>query len=228
MLYIGYYRKSPGGNKTDEQLRGSLGIAAQQAAVRAYANGSLLAEYEDMISGEDNNRPELLAALEHAKTAGATLLIAKLDRLSRNMTFISTLIDRGVPFLAVDMPGADELTTHIVGAFAHSERKRIGKRVKDGLIQYVAREREIDPNFKFGKNKHGEYNLTQAARDKGVRVRKEKAASNHNTKPATLTARTLREAGKTLQDIADLLNKNGFKTATGKLFTPTQVSRLIR
>lgn len=129
--FIAYYRVS-----TDKQGASGLGMEAQRAAVKAFIGRSdkLLAEYKEIESGKQHdNRPQLLAALTECKKRKATLVIAKLDRLSRNVKFISTLMDGDVDLVCCDMPQATRLTLHIMAAMAEHEREMISTRTKAAL-----------------------------------------------------------------------------------------------
>lgn len=128
---ITYYRVSTG-----KQSESGLGLKAQEKAVRDYARANqyqLKREYIEVESGKNNARPLLLKALESCKRDKATLLIAKLDRLGRNVAFISRLIESGVDFKAVDNPYAGKLIVHIMAAFAEHERDQISERTKAAL-----------------------------------------------------------------------------------------------
>jgi DNA invertase Pin-like site-specific DNA recombinase len=133
--FISYLRVS-----TDKQGRSGLGVAAQRQAVATrVAGGRLLAEYLEIESGRKNDRPQLAAALAHARATGATLIIAKLDRLSRSVYFISSLMAAGVDFLACDLPMADKLTIHVLAAVAEHEREMISARTKAAMAAAKAR-----------------------------------------------------------------------------------------
>jgi DNA invertase Pin-like site-specific DNA recombinase len=133
--FISYLRVS-----TDKQGRSGLGVAAQrQAVATCVAGGRLLAEYLEIESGRKNDRPQLAAALAHARATGATLIIAKLDRLSRSVYFISSLMAAGVDFLACDLPMADKLTIHVLAAVAEHEREMISARTKAAMAAAKAR-----------------------------------------------------------------------------------------
>lgn len=128
---IAYYRVS-----TDRQGKSGLGLEAQAEAVQNYvsANGYQLAgAFTEIESGRKNNRPQLLAALNECKRIKAILIIAKLDRLGRNVAFIANLMESRVQFVAVDNPHATDLVLHITAAFAQFEREQISKRVKEAL-----------------------------------------------------------------------------------------------
>jgi DNA invertase Pin-like site-specific DNA recombinase len=139
--FIAYYRVS-----TARQGQSGLGLEAQQDAVKAFLNGGdweLLSEFKEVETGKGADalakRPQLRAALEAARKQGATLIIAKLDRLARNVHFVSGLMESRVRFVACDMPEANELTIHIMAAFAEHEAKRISQRTKDALAVAKAR-----------------------------------------------------------------------------------------
>ena len=116
--YVGYYRVS-----TDRQGRSGLGLEAQRAAVAGYLDGgsTLLDAFTEVESGRRNDRPELAKALDLCRRKKATLVIAKLDRLARNVAFIANLMDADVDVVAVDMPEANRFTLHIMAAMAEHE-----------------------------------------------------------------------------------------------------------
>ena len=135
--FVAYYRVS-----TERQGSSGLGFEAQQKAVRDYLNGGaweLVAEHVEIESGKRADRPELAKALEACKRHKARLVIAKLDRLSRNLAFIATLMEAGVEFLAVDNPHANKLTVHILAAVAQHEREMISERTTAALQAAKAR-----------------------------------------------------------------------------------------
>src|SRR5690348_9925056 len=129
-VFIAYYRVS-----TDRQGRSGLGLDAQRATVRQYiGSGQLAGEYTEVESGSGHdNRPQLRAALEECRRRRAVLLIASLDRLARNVHFISGLMESAVPFVAADMPTASAFEIHIRAAMAEEERRKISRRTKDAL-----------------------------------------------------------------------------------------------
>lgn len=135
--YIAYYRVS-----TDRQGRSGLGLEAQRAAVAAHLNGGaweLVAEYTEVESGKRDDRPELAEALRHCRRAKATLIIAKLDRLGRNVAFIASLMESKVDFVCCDNPHANRLMLHMLAAFAEHEREQISQRTKAALAAAKAR-----------------------------------------------------------------------------------------
>jgi DNA invertase Pin-like site-specific DNA recombinase len=135
--FIAYYRVS-----TDRQGRSGLGLDGQREAVRTYLNGgawSLVDEFTEIESGKRNDRPELAKALSACRRMGTMLVIAKLDRLARNVAFVSNLMEAGVEFTAVDFPNANRLTIHILAAVAEHEREMISQRTKTALAIAKAR-----------------------------------------------------------------------------------------
>ena len=147
---VAYYRVS-----TAQQGASGLGLDAQRAAVATWtaANGAeVLAGYTEVESGKRSDRLELIKSLAHAKRSRATLVIAKLDRLSRNVHFLSGLMESGVDFIACDNPHANKLTIHILAAVAEDEAKRISERTRAALAAYKAnryvskRIRDMYPN----------------------------------------------------------------------------------
>ena len=148
---IAYYRVS-----TDQQGKSGLGLEAQQEAVRLFAERGgyqVVTHYTEIESGKKNKRLQLLAALDQCRKKKATLIIAKLDRLGRNVAFIANLMESRVQFKAVDNPHADELMIHLLAAFAQHERKQISTRTKDALQAAIRR------GVKLGK--HGKEVLSR-------------------------------------------------------------------
>jgi DNA invertase Pin-like site-specific DNA recombinase len=152
--FIAYYRVS-----TEQQGRSGLGLEAQQKAVTDYLNGgnwSVIAEFTEVETGKRNDRPELERALGACRKQKAKLVIAKLDRLSRNLAFIAALMDSGIEFIGVDNPHANRLTLHILAAVAQHEREMIAARTKAALQASKAR------GTRLGRN--GAENLAPAYR----------------------------------------------------------------
>ncbi len=212
--YIAYYRVS-----TKGQEQSGLGLEAQKRVVESYVKnkGSILHEFTDIESGKNDTRKELAKAIILANQKGATLLIAKLDRLSRNLTFISSLMDSGVKFLCCDLPEANEFTIHIFAALAQQERKMISQRTKAAL---EAKKRR---GAKLGAPHH----LTYEDRVKGGKVKHEVAMEKRSNKQAAKIILRLRKEGLTLAAIAAELNLDGYQTSMGKSFTPMSVKRLF-
>ena len=212
MKYIPYYRVS-----TVRQGQSGLGLEAQKQSVLSFVGtNDIVAEFTDIESGKSDTRPELLKAIQLSKDTGATLLVAKLDRLSRNLTFISILQDTKVDFVAVDMPTADRFTISIFASLAQWERDKISERTKSALKALK------DRGVKLGTPA----NLDVDARKKGNLKRKEQALSNGNNQKARMLIKLLSDNGKSLREIADTLNSSGFVTSTGKDFKRETVRRL--
>src|SRR4051812_15854906 len=134
---VAYYRVS-----TKGQGDSGLGLEGQTSAVGAFAKGrgaEIIRAYTEVETGKRADRPELIKALAHAKRSKATLVIAKLDRLSRNVAFMANLMESGVDFTACDNPHANRLTIHILAAVAENEAKMISERTKAALTAYKAR-----------------------------------------------------------------------------------------
>jgi len=131
--FVSYFRVS-----TDKQGRSGLGLEAQASAVAAYVDqrrGRVVESFTEVESGKRNDRPQLQKAIKYAKLQGATLLVAKLDRLSRSSTFINLLMDSQSRFVCADMPEANELTVRIMAAMAEHERKMISERTRAALAE---------------------------------------------------------------------------------------------
>lgn len=134
MNYVAYYRVS-----TDRQGQSGLGLEAQRAAVETFAKGEIVAEFTEVESGRKSDRAQLAAALAAAKKAKATLVIAKLDRLARNVHFVSGLLESGVPFVCADSPEADRTWLQMSAVFAEWEARKISERTKVALAAAKAR-----------------------------------------------------------------------------------------
>jgi len=211
--FIGYYRVS-----TQKQGVSGLGLDSQKSAVHSFiGKRSLIAEFKDIESGKNDFRPELLKAIQKTKETGSTLVIAKLDRLSRNLNFITLLQNEKVKFVCCDLPDANELTINIIGAMAQSERKLISERTKSALVQLKKR------GVKLGSPE----NLTKEARLKGSMKMIEKSRKNDNNIKARKVIHLLKSNGMTLREIANELNESGFKTSKGLSFKAEQVRRLF-
>lgn len=192
MKYVAYYRVS-----TQKQGQSGLGLEAQRMAVKSSlrADDELIAEYTEVESGRLHERPQLDLAMRHAKRAKAKLIIAKLDRLSRNVRFLAQLMEEGVPLAFCDMPDANEFTIHIMAAVAQNEAKQISQRTKDALAAAKAR------GVKLG----GPVSISDEARAKGVEVAQRNAAYLWNKISqdfwdGSRECRTLKELGKFLED----------------------------
>jgi DNA invertase Pin-like site-specific DNA recombinase len=216
---VAYYRVS-----TDGQRRSGLGLAAQKEAVAALCTSrgwTILAEFTEIESGKRNNRPELTAALHRAKVTGAILVVAKLDRLSRNMAFLSALQESGARFIAADMPEANELTVHIMAAVAQAERKAIAKRTREALAAAKARGTRLgNPNGAAALRKAGKGN---GAAVEAVRVNAAERATDY----APVIANIRASGALSLPAIARELNERGIVTPRGGRWHPSSVRNLL-
>jgi DNA invertase Pin-like site-specific DNA recombinase len=206
--FVAYYRVS-----TAKQGQSGLGLEAQKTAVETFLNGgkwSVVGEFVEVESGKRKNRPQLNAALALCKKQKATLVIAKLDRLARNLHFISGLMESRIEFLAVDNPTANRLTVQILAAVAEDEARAISARTTAALASAKARGVVLGKHgAKLGKANH-----------------KEAVKRAHDL---TGTIQALRAEGvETVRDVAAALNARGIATPQGKLWHSTSVHRLLK
>lgn len=214
-MHVAYYRVS-----TIKQGKSGLGLEAQRAAVVAHV-GSPLAEYVEVESGKRNDRPQLQAALDYARLTGATLVVAKLDRLSRNAAFLNTLLDSGQSIVFADMPHADRLTIGLMAQLAQWEREAISKRTKEALGAAKARGRVL------GGDRGNLPCSGVLGRQRSIESRKATAGSRRALLMPHVDA--ARAAGATsMQGIADYLNGLHIKTARGGVWYPASVQRLLK
>lgn len=223
--YVAYIRVS-----TTKQ---ELGLESQLTIINNYINKDdvLLELYTEKESGRNNNRIELGRAIEYTKHNDAILLIAKLDRLSRNVMFISTLMDSKVNFKACDIPTADNFTIHIFAALAEREVGMIRERTKNALSVIKANiERNGHHISKKGNliTSLGKNELKKEYWEMGQLAIKEKRLQNQNLKKARAFASVLKENGMNYVQITKLLNDNGFKSSTGKEYKHTSTVRLFK
>jgi DNA invertase Pin-like site-specific DNA recombinase len=222
---IAYYRVS-----TKAQGESGLGLEAQEAAVKAHAKQSganIRAAYVEVESGKLADRPELARALAHARRSKATLVVAKLDRLARNVAFLSALMDSSVPFVACDNPHANRLTLHILAAVAEAEARAISERTKAALAAAKARGKLLGsarPGHWEGREQTRLAGL-EKARAVAIGVRQAKAKDAYADLVPVLT--DLRGEGLSLAAIADRLNAEGHTTRRGRPWNPMQVSRVL-
>lgn len=210
--FVAYYRVS-----TDRQGQSGLGLEAQQKAVMDYLNGGawdLMGEFVEVESGKRADRPELARALEACRRHKAKLVIAKLDRLSRNLAFIATLMDSGVEFVAVDNPHANKLTIHILAAIAEHEREAISERTKAALAAAKARGKRL-----------GTPDTKGAVKRMHAALKANTARFAANVMPII---REIQAAGHISQNaIANQLNARKVATARGGKWTHVQVRQIL-
>lgn len=212
MKFVSYYRVS-----TDKQGLQGNGIEAQKQSVARYLASlecELIGSFEEVESGANNKRPQLTAAIQLARSKKAVLVIAKLDRLTRNAAFLLQLQDSGVDFVACDMPNADKLSVGIIALLAQRERQLISERTKAGLA--VAKQRGVALG-----NPNPDSSLRKAVKA-NIRRKREFAATAINS------IREIQSTGvDTLARIADCMNKRGEKTPRGGTWTATAVKRIL-
>lgn len=206
--FVSYIRVS-----TTEQGKSGLGLDAQRQAVNEYLareSGRLLCEFVEVESGSRNDRTQLNDAIELCKRKKATLLIAKLDRLARNVAFISTLMESGLDFLAADNPHANKLMIHMLAAFAEHERDQIRARTKAALAAAKARGVVLG---RYGREVLSKMNHAKAVERAG------------DLAPVIIELRT---RGLTVQQITEVMNQRRIPTVRGKRWHPATVHSLIR
>ena len=216
--FVAYYRVS-----TSRQGRSGLGLDAQKHAVETYLkseNGNLIDTFVEIESGKKNDRPKLEAAMAMCRVHNATLIIAKLDRLARNVEFIARLMNSRVEFIATDMPQANRLTVHIMAAMAEHEREMISARTKAALVQ--AKKRGV----KLG----GDRGNIQLHAKKGA-ARSATARSSLANERAIdllpLVRKITSSEAKSLSKIAKALNDRNVSTPRGGNWSRAQVKTLV-
>jgi len=219
MKIVNYLRVS-----TRKQGSSGLGLDAQRSAIAAYAaqrHAKVVETFTEIESGKVNARPELLKALHLAKVTGATLVIAKLDRLSRNAAFLLTLRDSGVRFVAADMPDANDLTVGIMALVAQQEREAISKRTKEALGAAKAR------GVRLG-NPNGATALRRAGQGNSASVRAIQAhADDHALNLQPVITALAAEGITSLGTVADALNERGMLTPRGGRWHKSSVRNLL-
>ena len=213
--FISYYRVST--------RRQNLGIDAQRATVANYISqhgGEVIAEFQEKESGRCNSRPELQKALNECQRTGATLLIAKLDRLSRSVSFVFKLRDMGCSFVACDLPEFNTLTLAIFAAMAQQEAELISGRTKAALAVLKAKGKHLGRKKGEGCELH--------VRLRGIEVRREIAKSNPINLAAWTHAELCLKFGMSWRAAARELNTKGFKTPRSGVWSASQVQRLAK
>lgn len=213
LQFVTYRRVS-----TEEQGRSGLGLDAQDRDIRLYLDNyagqphEIAGAFLDVQSGKDNERPELTKALDLCRRTGAELLIAKLDRLSRRVSFIATLIeDPKIRLRVASMPNADKFQLHIYAALAEQERDFISLRTKAALAEAKARGQKLG-------------GLRDVTGKRNEAIQRDAHAFATKVAPVVLP---LRAAGKTLGDIAKALDGAGIETPRGGAWTAMQVKRVL-
>ena len=217
--YVAYLRVS-----TQKQGYSGLGVEAQQQLIRNYLSDKIpIAEYIEVESGRktDKGRPKLKEALEVCRKTGGTLIVAKIDRLARNLAFLSQLLESDVDIVFCDFPQANKMVLHILAAISQYEAELIATRTKQALAAKKAKGCTLgNPEHLIGK-------LDEAVA-KSVETNKRKAEENPNNKRAAAMLKVLAKEGRTLQEMADYLNEQGFTTSKGYRFSRSSVYVLLK
>ncbi|PKP91968.1 MAG: resolvase [Alphaproteobacteria bacterium HGW-Alphaproteobacteria-14] len=216
--FIAYFRVS-----TDKQGRSGLGLEAQRASVEQFVSGTrggIIAEFIEVESGTRSDRPKLADALRLCRIHSATLVIAKLDRLARNVAFISNLMESGVDFTAVDFPSANRLTIHILAAVAEHEAHIIRERTKTALAAAKAR------GVALGGNRGNLAGIALSGARASARVRRQSAERKAADLKPIVDEMLARRCS--YRAMADELNARSIPTPRGGLWGVSQVFRLVQ
>ena len=215
--YVAYLRVS-----TQKQGFSGLGLESQREIIQNYLYDiTPISEFIEVESGRKSNRPKLKEALDLCRKTGATLIVAKLDRLARNVSFLSSLLESDVEIVFCDFPQANKMVLHILSAISQYEAELTASRTKSALQAKKAR------GCKLGNPEHllGKHN--QAIQN-SIMTCKTKADNNPNNKRAVAMLRTLVKEEHSLKEMADILNREGFVTSQGACFSKATVYKLIK
>ena len=204
--YVAYFRVS-----TEKQGKSGLGLAAQHSLIERFLSDGdeVIAEYVEVQSGKNDERIQLWKAIHHAKRSDAKLLIAKLDRFSRKVSFIASIMEQGIGLVVAEMPNATDFQLHIFAALAQEERRLISERTRNALAEAKKRGVQL--------GKHGKVLAEQRRR-----------AATERAEALRPVVQPLVEHGLSMGEIARRLNSAGIVTATGKAFHTQQVISLVR
>ena len=215
--YVSYLRVS-----TQKQGYSGLGLEAQREIIQNHLYETTpITEFIEVESGRKKDRPKLKEALELCRKTGSTLIVAKLDRLARNVSFLSSLLESDVEIVFCDFPQANKMVLHILSAISQYEAELTASRTKSALQAKKAR------GCKLGNPEHllGKHN--QAIQN-SIMTCKSKADNNPNHKRAVAMLRTLVKEEHSLKEMADILNREGFVTSKGACFSKATVYKLIK
>ena len=215
--YVAYLRVS-----TQKQGYSGLGLEAQREIIRNHLHDTTpVAEFVEVESGRKSDRPKLKEALALCRKDGATLIVAKLDRLARSVSFLSNLLESDVDIVFCDFPQANKMVLHIISAISHYEAELIAARTKASLQAKKAR------GFKLGNPEHL-LDKHQEAIQNSIKTCRTKADNNPNNKRAVAMLRILVKENSSYCEMAKILNQEGFVTSRGCSFTKSTVYKLIK
>ena len=215
--YVSYLRQS-----TKKQSLSNLGIEAQREIIQKYL-GQIkpIAEFVETESGKKTDRPKMAEALDLCRKTKSTLIVAKLDRLSRNVAFTSKLLESDVEIKFCDFPEANRLVLHIIASIAEYEAGLISTRTKQALKAKKAR------GVSLGKPENLVNNLGKAITKSNL-TNRQKALDNDNNRRAIAMLKVMATQDLSLSEMARRLNEEGFVTSRGKKFSAWQVSVLLK
>ena len=204
--YVAYFRVS-----TAKQGKSGLGLAAQHSLIERFLSDGdeVIAEYVEVQSGKNDERVELWKAIHHAKRCDAKLLIAKLDRFSRKVSFIASIMEQGIGLVVAEMPHATDFQLHIFAALAQEERRLISERTRHALAEAKKRGVQL--------GKHGK-----------VLAQQRRTEATERAEALRSVVQPMIEQGLSMGEVARRLNLAGIVTATGKMFHTQQVISLVR
>ena len=215
--YVAYLRVS-----TQKQGYSGLGLEAQREIIHNYLHDTIpISEYVEVESGRKSDRPKLKEALSQCRKEGAILIVAKLDRLASSVSFLSSLLESDVEIVFCDFPQANKMVLHIISAISQYEAELTAARTKAALQAKKAR------GFKLGNPEHL-LDKHEEAIQNSIKTCKAKADSNPNNKRAIALLRTLVKEERTYQEMAEILNREGFVSSHGCSFTKSTVYKLIK
>lgn len=201
--YITYIRVS-----TDKQGVSGLGMDAQRTAIQGFIKHDPICEYIEVESGKKTNRPQLIKAIEHCKKEKATLVVAKLDRLSRSVSFLFNLRESGIDFKCLDIPELNTLTLGMFATFAQYEREKISERTRLALAEKKKQGVKLgNPYLKYTSHENN------------------RVTNNNKLVPYI---KSLKKNGLSNRDIATRLNDEGYTTTTGKEFQNGTIDYLLK
>ena len=215
--YVAYLRVS-----TQKQGYSGLGLEAQREIIHNHLHNTIpIAEFVEVESGRKSDRPKLKEALALCRKDGATLIVAKLDRLARSVSFLSNLLESDVEIVFCDFPQANKMVLHIISAISQYEAELIAARTKASLQAKKAR------GFKLGNPEHL-LNKHKQAIQNSIRTCRVKADNNPNNKRAVAMLRILVKENRSYSEMASILNQENFVTSRGCSFTKSTVYKLIK